>query len=307
MIQLIVKRFIKDRENVSDPEVRKSYGVLGGTIGIICNALLFIAKLSVGILSGSISILSDAFNNLSDSGTAIVSAIGAYMGGKDADAEHPYGHGRAEYIASFIISLFIMFVGVELFEKSVKGIFVPNEINITPVMFVVLVGSMLVKLWMWYINRYLGKKVKSTILLAASRDSLNDIFSTAVVVFSSFMMKFTDFPVDSVAGVLVSFMIIKSGIDIARDIIDRLIGRAPSDELIKNIEDMVLSGEYVLGMHDVMVHDYGPGIKIASVHAEVPDNLSLVQVHNMIDAIEHRILDELGVDIVIHMDPVPER
>ena len=307
MIKLIVRRFVKNSENVSDPDVRKSYGVLGGAIGIICNVLLFLIKLAVGMMSGSIAIISDAFNNLSDCGTSIVSVIGAYVGGKGADKEHPYGHGRAEYIAALIIAFFIVIVGVELMEKSIRGILNPENIKAGAVTITVLVISVIVKVWMWYFYRYMGRRVESSILLAAAKDSLNDTVSTTVVILSSVVALYVDFPVDAVAGLMVSVMIIWSGVGVARDITDRLLGRAPSEKLIKEIENMVLGGEFVLGMHDLMVHDYGPGIKIASVHAEVPDNLSVTQVHNKIDEIEHRILNELGVDIVIHMDPVKKR
>lgn len=305
MIKLIIRRFIPNFEDVSNIEVRKRYGVLGGVLGIICNLLLFAAKLISGAAINSIAVISDAFNNLSDMGSSLVSVIGAEAGGKCADEDHPYGHGRAEYISALIISFLIIFFGLELLKNSVVKIFVPKPVALNAVSVVILVLSVPVKLWMWYYNRFMGKKINSSILTAASKDSLNDSIATSAVVLSAVISPFVPFPLDGIAGLCVSGLIIWTGIDVARTTINRLMGAAPSGELVCEIERMVLDGENVIGMHDLMVHDYGPGRKIASVHAEVPDNLPLIEVHDTIDKVEHRIMKELGVDIVIHMDPVP--
>ena len=307
LIQLIVKKFIRNSDDTGNPEVRKKYGMLGGVMGIICNLILFAIKFSVGIVTNSIAVISDAFNNLSDLGSSLVAITGSFFGSKSADAEHPYGHGRAEYISALIIAFLIMVFGLELFERSARGIISPAEVVLNSVSMLLLVVSVLIKLWMWRSNRYMGRRINSSILLATAKDSLNDCVATFAVITSAFLAPYVKFPIDAVAGLVVSVLILRSGISSAKDTIGRLLGRAPSDELISEIEKMVLSGKNILGMHSLLVHDYGPDRMIASVHAEVPDNLSLIEVHNTIDKIEHNIMEELGVDIVIHMDPVPDR
>lgn len=305
MLKFIIRRFIPNHEDVTNTEVRKNYGVLGGILGIICNLFLFVAKLVVGMIINSIAVISDAFNNLSDLGSAIVSTIGSRLSGKRADAEHPYGHGRAEYISALIIGVLIIFMGIELFKSSVSELLNPQPVNINIISALILFVSIIVKLWMWHYNRFMGKKINSVVLLAAAKDSLNDTIATALVIVTAVIAPFVAFPIDGIAGILVSLGIVWTGIGVAVSTINTLIGVAPDSQLISQIENMVMSGENVLGMHDLLVHDYGPGRTIASVHAEVPDNLSLTEVHEMIDIIEHKIMQEMGVDIVIHMDPVP--
>ncbi len=307
MIKQLLKRFVKNSDDITSSETREQYGVLGGVLGIICNLVLFAVKIIVGLTINSIAVVSDAFNNLSDLGSSLVSAIGSRMSGKRADEEHPYGHGRAEYISALIISFLIIIFGVELLQNSLSEIFNPSNVNLNIVSVVLLVASVPVKLWLWHANRYMGNRINSSVLLAAAHDSLNDCIATGAVIASALVAPFVPIPIDGIAGLGVSALIIWTGIGVARNTIDSLMGKAPDLQLIESIENMVLSGENVLGMHDLMVHDYGPGRTIASVHAEVPDNLSLIEVHNIIDMIEHRILRELGVDIVIHMDPVPHR
>lgn len=307
MIKLIIKRFVKNSDDICDPSVRESYGVLGGVIGIICNLLLFIIKIISGMMINSIAVISDAFNNLSDLGSSLVSVIGSRLSGKRADKEHPYGHGRAEYISALIISFLIVFFGIELLKGSIEEIVNPGEVSFNAISAVLLAISFPVKLWMWWINKYMGRKINSQVLLAAARDSVNDCIATATVIASAFVAPLVPIPVDGIAGLCVSVLIIWTGISVARKTIDNLMGKAPDEALIENIEKMLTSEKIILGMHDLMVHDYGPGRTIASVHAEVPDNLSLVEAHNTIDAVEHRIMREMGVDIVIHTDPVPRR
>lgn len=307
MIKFLIKWFIKDKDNLSDLQVRKAYGVLCGVLGVVCNLTLFIVKIITGLLINSLAVISDAFNNLSDLGSAMIAITGSWLSGKRADAEHPYGHGRAEDISALIIAMVIFIFGIELFKSSVMGIINPSQVTITVYTTVILILSVLVKLWMWSYNRYVGKKIDSTMLIAASKDSLGDIIATLAVIVSAVVSGFTVFPVDECMGLCVSLLIIWTGISTARDTIDRLIGRAPSEELIEKIKDMLTGGKNILGMHDLMVHDYGPGRKIASVHAEVPSSLSVTEIHSIIDEIEHRIMDELGVDIVIHMDPVDDK
>ena len=307
MIRPIIKRFVPDYQNVSDPNVRQKYGVLGGVLGIICNIFLFIIKIVVGFTIGSIAVISDAFNNLSDFGSALVSVIGARLSGKHADEGHPYGHGRAEYISAFLIGILIVVFGIELLKSSVSEILNPVVIGYSTIAIVILSISIPVKLWMWHYNRFMGKRINSPILLAAAKDSLNDLIATCGVILSASLSPIVDFPLDGIAGVCISLMIIWAGAGVVRNIIDKLLGAAPSPELIESIEEKLLAEDKILGTHDLMVHDYGPGRTIASVHAEVPDDLSIVEVHNVIDAIENDILRELGVDIVIHMDPVPHK
>lgn len=305
MIKPIIRRFIPDYQNVSEAAVREKYGVLGGALGIACNIFLFAVKIAVGLTMGSIAVISDAFNNLSDFGSALVSVIGARLSGKRADEGHPYGHGRAEYISAFLIGVLIVVFGIELLKSSVSEILSPAGIGYSPVAMVIFSVSIPVKLWMWHYNRFMGKSIKSQILLAAARDSLNDLIATGGVILSAVLSPIIKFSLDGIAGLCISLMILWTGIGIARNTIDRLLGAAPSSELIQSIEKKLMDEKKILGTHDLMVHDYGPGRTIASVHAEVPDNLSIVDVHNVIDGIENDILQELGVDIVIHMDPVP--
>lgn len=307
MIKLLVKRFIPNYSNYSDPIVRKKYGVFCGVLGIICNLLLFVIKITVGAVTGSIAVVSDAFNNLSDLGSSAVSVVGARLSGKIADKEHPYGHGRGEYISSLIIGILIIFFGIELLKSSVSAIITPTDMRMNATSFFVLAICIPVKLWMWYYNKVIGRKIQSPIMAAASKDSLNDIFATTGVIASAVISPYTAFPVDGAVGLVISAIVFWTGFEIAKKTIDRLLGLAPSEDLIKSIEEMLMQEKFIIGIHDLMVHDYGPGRTIASVHAEVPDSLSLVEVHNAIDKIEHNILDELYVDIVVHMDPVPHK
>ncbi len=304
MINVLIKKFIPNSDDISSPDVRKKYGVLGGVLGIICNLLLFLIKIIIGIIINSIAVISDAFNNLSDMGSSLVSIIGAKVGGKSADLEHPYGHGRAEYISTLIISFLIIFFGIELLRSSAGKIINAEAVSTNIISIVILGVSVFVKLWMWHYNKYMGKKINSAILLAASRDSLNDVVATGAVIISAFIAPYVAFPIDGIAGICISALIIKTGFDIAKETADRLLGAAPDEELSAKIEEYLIAEDMIIGMHGLMIHDYGPGCKIASVHAEVPANLSLVEVHNVIDGIEHKILSELSVDIVIHTDPI---
>ncbi len=304
MINLLVKKFIPNSEDTSNIVVRQKYGMLCGILGIILNIALFLLKIIAGFLSGSIAIVTDAFNNLSDMGSSVVMMIGAKLSGKTADREHPYGHGRAEYISALVISFLIIYCGAELLKSSVVKVFNYEAVpfNIVPV--ILMLVTFPVKFWMWHYNRGIGMKINSSVLLAAAKDSLNDTIATGTVVVTTIISPFISFPVDALMGVVLSVLIIKTGVDVARETTDRLIGEAPDEELSELIESYVVDGEKILGMHGLMIHDYGPGCKFASVHVEVPHNMSLVEVHDMIDEIEYKILEEISVDIVIHTDPV---
>ncbi len=305
MIGLIIRRFIPNCEDVKNPEVRKRYGMLGGILGILCNLLLFGTKLVVGTVSGSIAIVSDAFNNLSDMGSSLVTVVGARISVKRADKEHPYGHGRAEYISALVVAILIIVFGVELLKSSAEKLFDYEKVEMSVVSAIILILSILVKLWMWYYNRVMARKIESGLLAAASRDSLNDVAATAAIVASAIAARFVSFPIDGIAGICMSGLIIYTGCDLVKSTADRLMGVAPDEKLIEHIEEILMSEDSVLGLHDLMVHDYGPGRMIGSVHAEVPEDMQLCEVHRVIDEAEHRIMRETGVDIVIHMDPVP--
>lgn len=305
MIRFLLRRLIPNYTQTQIPEVRKGYGVLGGSLGILCNCLLFVLKLAGGTAIHSIAVVSDAFNNLSDLGSSLVSVIGVRLSSRRPDSGHPYGHGRAEYISALIVSFLIILFGLELLQGSLRRIFHPAPAQLRPVVLGLLLFSILIKLWMWSYNRYLGRAADSPTLLAAARDSLNDVLATGAVLLASALGPFVPFPLDGVMGAAVSLLILWTGYGIARDTIDRLLGSKPEDALRAQIEAIVLDSPMVLGMHGLMVHDYGPGHTMASVHAEVSQQLTLLEVHETIDQIERRIFSTLGVSMVIHPDPVP--
>ena len=304
MVKLLIKTFIAHDTETENPKVRAAYGMLAGTMGIVCNLLLFLAKLIVGTFSHSIAITSDAFNNLSDMGSSLISAVTAKLSGQRPDAEHPFGHGRLEYIASLAVSFLIMLVGIELFRSSTVKIFSPEPVVFSWTAIAILLLSALVKIWMFSYNRYIGKLIHSSVLRAAASDSLNDAAATGAVIVATIAGVYIDFPIDGIMGVLVSLLILRAGYGIAKETIGLLLGSAPDPALVKRIETLVLSGEEIVGVHDLIVHDYGPGRTIASVHAEVPDDANIVRVHESIDAVEQRAADEIGIVLVIHMDPI---
>ncbi len=289
----------------NSPDVRARVCFTAGILGIICNFFLFCLKLCVGAAMSSIAIISDAFNNLSDTGSSIVTIIGAKLSRKKPDKEHPFGHGRYEYIASLIVSFIIIMVGVELLKSSVQKVINPQQLTLSVRMLVILSLSLPVKLWMYSFNKSMGRTVNASVLLAAARDNLNDVFATAAVIISAILGKFINFPpLDGVVGTLVSLMIIYSGFGITMDTIGLLLGTPPDPAMTEQIRSIVVDAPGVVGVHDLIVHDYGPGRVLASIHAEVPDDCNIVDIHEVIDALEHKINNELGVHIVIHMDPI---
>lgn len=315
MIRLLVRIFVPDFEKTENQKVRERVGLLSGILGIVCNLLLFALKLTVGAVMNSIAVISDAFNNLSDFGISVISIIGVKAGAKRPDREHPFGHGRVEYIASLIVSFLILVVGAELLTESVKSILHPVPVVLAPVTAVLLLLSVPVKLWMFFANRYLGRKIDSTLLRGAAKDSLSDCFSTTAVIAAAALSFFFSgerfagsfwarLPYDGILGALVSLLILYGGFQTAREVIRLLIGHAPPPEIVQEIGETVMAGENITGMHDLIVHDYGPGRVIASVHAEVPADCGLVQIHETIDAIEQAVLERFGIVLVIHMDPV---
>ena len=307
MTEFLVNKFIKDSANIESTEVRTRYGMLASVVGIFCNVLLFSVKLAIGLILSSLAVTADAFNNLSDAASSIISFVGVKMAGKPADAEHPFGHGRIEYIAALIVSFLVIEVGFTFFKSSISKIMHPEEITFDPVPFIILILSILVKLWMAFFNNKLGKRIDSKVMLATAADSLGDVITTSATVISIVICHFTSINVDAIAGVIVSGIVIWSGVSIAKDTLEPLIGQRVPSELYQKITDMVESYEGIVGAHDLIVHNYGPNRSMATIHAEVPNDVSIEASHEIIDRIERDAKKELNILLVIHMDPVEMR
>lgn len=305
MTQFLIAHFIgTDYDNVRDAQVRERYGVLSGAVGIACNVLLFAVKLLIGLMTGAISVAADAFNNLSDGLSSLISIVGFKVSGRAPDAQHPFGYGRTEYIAGLIVSMLICVVGVQFLQTSVGRILHPEAVSFTWTVAVVLILTMLVKLWLGIFNRALGMRIESPTLLAAMQDSMNDVVTTGVVLIGMLAGRFTSLPVDGIVGIVVALFIIWSGIGIARDTLSPLIGQAADPQVAHEITDTVLKSPGILGIHDLIIHNYGVGKSLASLHAEVPDTADIVAVHELIDEAEREVWAKTGVYTVIHMDPV---
>jgi cation diffusion facilitator family transporter len=306
LIRTIIKKFIKNHRNTTNLHVREAYGVLSGVLGIACNLILFILKLAVGLFIDSIAVISDAFNNLSDLGSSLVAIFGAKLSSQPPDKEHPYGHGRLEYIASLVVAFIIFGVGLQILRSSVEKIISPKAVLFSPLSLCLLFGSILIKLWMYSYNRYIGRAINSGVNRAVARDSLNDAFATGAVIAGTVLGRYVDFPVDGLLGLIISLIVVYTGFGIAKDSVNLLLGTPPDPQLVESICSLVLKGKNIKGVHDLIVHDYGPGRVIASIHAEVSNALDIMNIHFEIDEIEKRIEDQLGINIVIHMDPVKE-
>ncbi len=304
MITLLSKIFIKDGGDVSSARVRGAYGTLCGIMGIILNILLFGIKMLAGVISGSISIMADAFNNLTDAGSSVITLIGFRMSGQKPDRDHPFGHGRIEYISGLIVSMLIILVGFELGKSSVEKIVSPEPVEFSVVAVIILVCSILIKAYMALYNFRIGKKISSSAMRATAQDSLNDTIATAAVLLCLIIARLTSLDIDAYCGLAVSGFILFSGLRAVKETMDPLLGTPPSEEFIKNIEDIVYSYEGVEGIHDLIVHDYGPARTMISLHAEVPCDADLLQTHDMIDNIEKDLRERLNCDAVIHMDPI---
>ena len=303
MITLLSHIFIKDQD-ISDPKTRTAYGSLCCVTGIFFNILLFALKYFAGSLSGSIAITADAFNNLSDAGSSVITLAGIKLAGKKPDPEHPFGHGRLEYLSGLAVSVIIIIVGVELFRSSAEKILHPVSIDTSPYAMTVLAVSILVKGYMFFYNRKIGRKINSAGMKATAVDSLGDAAATLLVLISTVVACFTDVQIDGWCGVLVSLFIVYTGINSAKDTVRPLLGSVPDREFVEKIEKIVMSYEKITGIHDLLVHDYGPGRVIVSLHAEVSGDDSIYELHNVIDTAEHKLASELGCIAVIHMDPV---
>ena len=304
MTKTLIRLFVRDAENTRDVRVRERYGVLSGAVGIACNVLLFALKLVIGLLTGSISIAADAFNNLSDGLSCLISIVGFKVAGKEPDAKHPFGYGRTEYIAGLVVSFIIVLVGFDFLKTSVGRILHPAPVAFSWVLMAILAVSMLVKLWMGAFNVQIGRRIDSPVLMAAGQDSRNDVITTGVVMIGMIAGRFTPLPVDGYIGVLVALFIVWAGIGIARDTVAPLLGEAADPEIAEHIGQIVMDSPYIVGVHDLIVHNYGAGRSLASLHAEVPSDSDFVAVHEVIDEAEKRVWQQTGVYVVIHMDPI---
>lgn len=304
MTNLLIKLFIKNYKDTESRKVRENYGTLGGITGIICNLILFIIKFLLGFISGAVSIIADAFNNLSDIGSSVITLIGFKLAKKPADPDHPFGHGRIEYMSAFIVAILIILVGFELLKSSVNKIFNPQDISVSIITIVGLIISIAIKFWMNLFNRKLAKIIDSSSLKATAQDSLNDCIATSCVLVAIIICKFASINIDPYIGVGVALFILWSGYNTAKETMSPLLGEPPKKELINNINNIILAHEEFCGIHDLIVHNYGPGRCFASVHVEVPEDINILYCHEIIDDCENELMKKLGIEVVIHMDPI---
>lgn len=304
MTNFLIKHFIPNASDVKSPAVRQRYGVVSGVVGILCNALLCTAKIAAGLLTGAVSIVADGINNLSDGGSCVVSLLGFKMAGKPADDKHPFGHGRIEYVAGLIVSFIIVLMGVELAKTSLDKIFHPEEISFSWITPAVLGISILVKLWMCFFNRKMGDKIDSAVLRATAMDSLSDVAATSAVLAGFVIGYWARVNLDGYLGVLVALFILYTGVSTAKGTLDLLLGEAPDPEFVKQIQQEVLSYPEIIGVHDLIVHNYGPGHSVVSLHAEVPCDVDILKIHDTIDNAERDLKKKFDCEVVIHMDPI---
>ena len=302
--QFLVNKFIKDHDNTHDIKVRNSYGFLGGIIGILVNVVLFTIKLSVGLITSSISITADAFNNLSDAASSIITILGFKLSSMPADKEHPFGHGRIEYISALIVAFMVMLVGVQFIKSSFQKIINPDIVVFELIPFILLLVSILLKVWLSRFNKHIGNTINSSALKAASVDALGDVFTSSCVAISFLAAKFTSIPIDGYMGMGVALFIVYSGFNLIKETLNPLLGEAPDPELVNAINEKVMSYDNILGTHDLIIHNYGPGRCMCSIHAEIPSDISLVKIHEIIDKAERDISNELNIYLVIHIDPI---
>ncbi len=307
MTEFLVRSFVKDHTEIERVSVRTAYGVLASVVGILCNVLLFVVKCAVGYLLHSISVMADAFNNLSDAGSSVIGLVGVKMASKPADRAHPFGHGRIEYIAALIVAFLVMEVGFSFLKDAVGKIRQPEELKFQAVSVIVLVLSVGVKLWLGFFNRKLGRRIDSKVMMATAADAMGDVITTTATIASLLFFRMTGVNIDGIVGLGVSLVVMWAGVGIAKDTLEPLIGKAVEPKEYARITDFVEGYEGVLGSHDLIVHNYGPGRSMASIHAEVPNDVEIEASHEIIDRIEREAFRELGVFLVIHMDPVETR
>lgn len=305
MTDILVRMFIKDYQNIEQPNVRGAYGTLAGIVGIFCNLVLFAAKLVIGTVSGSVSITADAVNNLSDASSSIMTLVGFRLAQKPEDEEHPYGHARIEYLTGLAVAALILIIGVQLAKSSFLKILHPEPVEFSAALVIVLVLSICVKLWMALFNRTLGKRINSTSLIATAADSRNDVISTGAVLIAAIIAHVSGWNLDGYIGCLVAVFILYSSIEIARETISPLLGEPADAELVHMVKHEVLHyDDRILGVHDLMVHDYGPGQTFASIHVEADRNEDVMEIHDMIDNVERMFLEKHRIHLTIHYDPV---
>ena len=304
MTDWLVQRCIRRPEDGSDPAVRQAYGLLSGGVGIVLNLLLSAGKFVAGVLTGSIAVTADAFNNLSDAGSSVVTLVGFRMAAKRADDDHPFGHGRIEYLSGLAVAVAILVVGLELAKSSLEKVLHPVEVAFSWLSVGILCASILVKLWMFFFNRNLSRRIGSAAMMATATDSLSDAAATSAVLLGTLVGHFADLYIDGWVGVLVAVFILRAGWGAAKDTLDPLLGQSPDPELVRGIQETVLGRPEIVGMHDLVVHDYGPGRCMASLHAEVPMDADILVIHDVIDNLERELRRKLGVEVVIHMDPI---
>ena len=304
MFNWIIKTFVKDYQDTEDIEVRERYGILSSTLSIVLNGLMVVFKLLFGFLTGSVAISADGFNNLSDMGSNLATLFGFKLSSKHPDSEHPYGHGRIEYIVGMVIAFLILFVALSSLKESINKIINPEAITFSYPALIVLITAIIIKLWMGFFNFYCAKKTGSLALKAAGQDSINDVFSTSATMISLLFVLISDFPLDGYIGLVVSLLVLRSGIDIFKTTMDPLLGMAPDKELVGEIVDYVKSFEVTRGVHDLMMHDYGPGRRYLTLHVEVDAKEDIMKAHDEIDLIERGMLEKFGILTTIHMDPI---
>lgn len=304
MIEFLIRRFVPDWQQVQRTDVRERYGTLAAAVGILSNIFLCIIKGLIGLFSGSIAVTADAVNNLSDAGSSVITLLAFKIAGKPADEEHPYGHARMEYISGMAVSFIIILLGLELMGSSFEKILHPEEVGVSALTYLVLIVSIAVKLWQGMFNRSLGKRISSEALQATAADSLNDVFSTGAVLLSTLVYQFTAIPIDGWVGMLVAIFITVSGVKLIMETGSPLLGQAPDPQMVRELEEKITAYDGVIGIHDLQVHNYGPGRVFATVHAEVPANRDILVSHDIIDNIEREVGHEMNLNLVIHMDPV---
>jgi cation diffusion facilitator family transporter len=300
----LIKIFIKNHKDVKDEKVRISYGLLGGIVGIIVNFLLFIVKLSIGYIANSIAVTADAFNNLSDSASSLITIIGFKLSNRPADEEHPFGHGRIEYLSALIVAFMVMLVGFQFVKSSFTRILNPTAVKFEIIPFILIILSILTKIWISTFNSFIGKRINSSALKASSLDALGDVITSSCVAISLLASRWTAIPIDGYIGIIVALVILYSGFKLVKETLNPILGEAPDTELVEAIKTGVLSYDHISGVHDLIIHNYGPGKCMASIHAEVPANINIVQIHDIIDIAEKELSSKLNIYLVIHMDPI---
>lgn len=304
MSRLLIRLFIKEHQNTADVKVRARYGILSGAVGVVLNVLLFAAKLLIGAVTHSIAITADALNNLSDAGNSCISVLGFRLSAKPADQEHPYGHGRVEYIAGMVVALVIMYMGIELIKNSVQKIIHPEPLLFSWASVLVLVLSILGKVWLAFFNRAIGKQINSGAVNAVVVDSLSDVAATSFTILALFLSRRSALPFDGIFGIVVAGFVFFAGFSVFRDTISPLLGQPPTKEFVESIENKILSYDGIIGVHDLIVHDYGPSRCFVSAHAEVSAATDIMESHDLMDVIERDIHAEMGLNITLHMDPI---